>query len=123
VPAGFVTALVLALSAYLQRRPSWCPHTPAGPDLLSALLLNHVTLRPGEAMYLGAGVLPTDTSQILSCPQGRAVLTDTTGRDVTLAPDSPAISPPTATPSPWPGTPWRRPYSESASRFDGHLGA
>ena len=29
---------------------------PADPGLLSALLLNHVVLRPGEAFYLGAGV-------------------------------------------------------------------
>ncbi|RAG87518.1 mannose-6-phosphate isomerase, class I [Streptacidiphilus pinicola] len=29
---------------------------PADPGLLSALLLNHVVLRPGEACYLGAGV-------------------------------------------------------------------
>ncbi|MFJ1709763.1 mannose-6-phosphate isomerase, class I [Kitasatospora sp. NPDC088346] len=31
-------------------------HYPADPGLLSALLLNHMTLRPGEAVYLGAGV-------------------------------------------------------------------
>ncbi|WP_042387830.1 mannose-6-phosphate isomerase, class I [Streptacidiphilus melanogenes] len=31
-------------------------HYPADPGLLSALLLNHVVLRPGEAVYLGAGV-------------------------------------------------------------------
>ncbi|WP_042455071.1 mannose-6-phosphate isomerase, class I [Streptacidiphilus jiangxiensis] len=31
-------------------------HYPADPGLLSALLLNHVVLAPGEAVYLGAGV-------------------------------------------------------------------
>ncbi|MEY9849264.1 mannose-6-phosphate isomerase [Streptacidiphilus sp. BW17] len=31
-------------------------HYPNDPGLLSALLLNHVVLRPGEAIYLGAGV-------------------------------------------------------------------
>jgi mannose-6-phosphate isomerase len=29
---------------------------PADPGLLSALLMNHMVLRPGEAVYLGAGV-------------------------------------------------------------------
>ncbi|UBU08729.1 mannose-6-phosphate isomerase, class I [Nonomuraea gerenzanensis] len=29
---------------------------PGDPGILAALLLNHVTLRPGEALYLGAGV-------------------------------------------------------------------
>ncbi|SEM19197.1 mannose-6-phosphate isomerase [Streptacidiphilus jiangxiensis] len=31
-------------------------HYPADAGLLSALLLNHVVLRPGDAVYLGAGV-------------------------------------------------------------------
>jgi mannose-6-phosphate isomerase len=31
-------------------------HYPADPGLLSALLLNHVVLRPGTAVFLGAGV-------------------------------------------------------------------
>lgn len=31
-------------------------HHPGDPGFLAALLLNHVTLQPGEALYLGAGV-------------------------------------------------------------------
>ncbi|MET8571968.1 mannose-6-phosphate isomerase, class I [Streptomyces sp. NPDC004783] len=31
-------------------------HYPGDPGVLAALLLNHVRLQPGEAMYLGAGV-------------------------------------------------------------------
>ncbi|MCW5253835.1 MULTISPECIES: mannose-6-phosphate isomerase, class I [unclassified Streptomyces] len=31
-------------------------HYPGDPGVLAALLLNHVRLRPGEALYLGAGV-------------------------------------------------------------------
>lgn len=31
-------------------------HYPGDPGVLAALLLHHVTLRPGEALYLGAGV-------------------------------------------------------------------
>lgn len=36
-------------------------HFPGDPGVLAALLLNHVRLQPGEALYLGAGV-PTPTS-------------------------------------------------------------
>jgi mannose-6-phosphate isomerase len=43
-------------AAMLRDYASVADHYPADPGLLSALLLNHVTLRPGEAMYLGAGV-------------------------------------------------------------------
>ncbi|MEY9877391.1 mannose-6-phosphate isomerase [Streptacidiphilus sp. MAP12-33] len=35
---------------------SLAEYYPADPGLLSALLLNHVVLGPGEAVYLGAGV-------------------------------------------------------------------
>ncbi|QPP08552.1 mannose-6-phosphate isomerase, class I [Streptomyces bathyalis] len=31
-------------------------HYPGDPGVIAAMLLNHVTLRPGEALYLGAGV-------------------------------------------------------------------
>ncbi|MGW7294299.1 mannose-6-phosphate isomerase, class I [Streptomyces xiamenensis] len=31
-------------------------HHPGDPGVLAAMLLHHVTLRPGEALYLGAGV-------------------------------------------------------------------
>ncbi|RKN37422.1 mannose-6-phosphate isomerase, class I [Streptomyces hoynatensis] len=31
-------------------------HYPGDPGVLAAMLLNHVTLRPGEALFLGAGV-------------------------------------------------------------------
>ncbi|WP_031080826.1 mannose-6-phosphate isomerase, class I [Streptomyces sp. NRRL WC-3549] len=31
-------------------------HHPGDPGVIAAMLLNHVQLRPGEAMYLGAGV-------------------------------------------------------------------
>ncbi|MFY1678452.1 MULTISPECIES: mannose-6-phosphate isomerase, class I [unclassified Streptomyces] len=31
-------------------------HHPGDPGVLAAMLLNHVTLHPGEALYLGAGV-------------------------------------------------------------------
>ncbi|AEW94386.1 MULTISPECIES: mannose-6-phosphate isomerase, class I [Streptomycetaceae] len=31
-------------------------HHPGDPGVLAAMLLNHVTLQPGEALYLGAGV-------------------------------------------------------------------
>ncbi|MDJ1137801.1 mannose-6-phosphate isomerase, class I [Streptomyces iconiensis] len=31
-------------------------HYPGDPGVLAAMLLNHVSLRPGEALYLGAGV-------------------------------------------------------------------
>ncbi|MEU4967540.1 mannose-6-phosphate isomerase, class I [Streptomyces smyrnaeus] len=31
-------------------------HYPGDPGVLAAMLLNHVVLRPGEALYLGAGV-------------------------------------------------------------------
>ncbi|MFF8840991.1 mannose-6-phosphate isomerase, class I [Streptomyces sp. NPDC015130] len=31
-------------------------HFPGDPGVIAAMLLNHVTLQPGEALYLGAGV-------------------------------------------------------------------
>ncbi|QCX77012.1 Mannose-6-phosphate isomerase [Streptomyces sp. YIM 121038] len=31
-------------------------HFPGDPGVIAAMLLNHVTLKPGEALYLGAGV-------------------------------------------------------------------
>ncbi|MFI6350454.1 mannose-6-phosphate isomerase, class I [Streptomyces sp. NPDC050560] len=31
-------------------------HYPGDPGVIAAMLLNHVTLQPGEALYLGAGV-------------------------------------------------------------------
>lgn len=31
-------------------------HCPGDPGVIAAMLLNHVTLQPGEAMFLGAGV-------------------------------------------------------------------
>ncbi|MEZ0070617.1 mannose-6-phosphate isomerase [Streptacidiphilus sp. MAP12-20] len=43
-------------SAMLRDYAMLADHYPADPGLLSALLLNHVTLQPGEALYLGAGV-------------------------------------------------------------------
>ncbi|MGH3310656.1 MAG: mannose-6-phosphate isomerase, class I [Streptomyces sp.] len=35
---------------------SLAPHYPGDPGVIAAMLLNYVRLRPGEALYLGAGV-------------------------------------------------------------------
>ncbi|MFI9269102.1 mannose-6-phosphate isomerase, class I [Kitasatospora sp. NPDC052896] len=68
VVAVTVKEVALALDRVLVEQPGspWAPawsgyayaakHFPADAGVLAALLLNHVRLQPGEALYLGAGI-------------------------------------------------------------------
>ncbi|MEU7567531.1 mannose-6-phosphate isomerase, class I [Streptomyces fradiae] len=61
-PAGIATTVDETAAACARLGGAHAPyaalahHFPGDPGVLAALLLNHVLLQPGEALYLGAGV-------------------------------------------------------------------